>query len=161
MARKLGDSKRVWLRRQALCAACGQWRRNRRTNAQSDWGEGRVDAWGGHDPCIRNLPGCDVACCGHGRSLGYARAWKPTGGVLLEIDGVLHGRDERFVLRFPGDVHPFGIRAAVVRFLRTGAVPGWARIDDERYRKNVVPLGCRFRTGLDRQYRRRRVRGMP
>lgn len=25
----------------------------------------------GHDPCIKNLPGVEFACCGHGRQDGY------------------------------------------------------------------------------------------
>lgn len=119
---------RVWLRQQRRCAFCKAWRGGEKT------------AWGwmdgvGHDPCIRNLPGVEYACCGHGSRRGY---------VALRSGGVF---------RFPGNVHPFLVRAAVNRYRRLGVVPGWAREDVPG---TFETLGCRFVTPLDLRFRRRR-----
>lgn len=59
------------------CRACGALEPDRET---------------GHDPCIKNLPGVQYACCGHGRGEGY-----------VMFDG-----DDRRVLRGAFDHAPAG-----------------------------------------------------
>jgi hypothetical protein len=117
-----------WIREQSRCKACKQFH----TRTSPNW-------YDRHDRCIRNLPhGLFFACCGHGeqdRLAGYFYI-------------------ERGTIRFPGDVHPFLIRAALNRFVRNGYVPGWGRQDSPR-RGIIEPLGTRFRTSLDRRYRQR------
>lgn len=109
------------------CAACHLWRT-----------QDGPEPWDQHDRCIRRLPGVNYACCGHGRR-------KADAGYISAARGVL---------RFPGDVHPLLVRAAVGRYLRTGSVPGFARQDNMGFTTHVIALGCRFSTVLDRKYRR-------
>jgi hypothetical protein len=43
------------------------------------------DPFGGHDPCLMNLPGVNNACCGHGETFAYAilsNGWCLTGRAL-------------------------------------------------------------------------------
>ena len=124
---------RRWIRMRRFCGSCGQWRRA---------GRDPLDTLG-HDPCIHDLPGVRFACCGHGepRSRGYVSC-------------------PRGVLRFPGDVHPTLIRAAVNRFMRFGvgaAQRRGRRADGPRFAGFGVE-GCQFRTALDRSYRRAKRR---
>jgi hypothetical protein len=119
------------------CQACRLWHTSERR-----------DAWGldeRHDRCIRRLPGVNFACCGHGRPQMVNYGFGPMRPGYISAD--------RGVIRFPGDVHPFLVRAAVARYLRTGRVPSFARADDRRCQATVEPIGCRFRTPLDQHYR--------
>ena len=120
------------------CVSCRQWH----THFGQWW-------WDRHDRCIRNLPGVDFACCGHGGGRSGKR-WAGKEGYISARCGVI---------RFPGDVHPLLVRAAVSRYLRTGAVPGFARADALwAGPRRELSAGCRFRTALDKRYRRWRKR---
>lgn len=115
------------------CAACRQWK----PQDGPHW-------YDRHDRCIRRLAGnVYAACCGHGER--KAEGFDP--GYAYTVSGTI---------RFPGDVHPVLVRAAVLRFQRTGAVPGFARKDNPADWPFL--RGCRFVTGLDRRYRRWRKR---
>jgi hypothetical protein len=72
--------------------------------------------WGAHDPCIANLPGVRVACCGHGVAERYDdETTRPveTGGVLLDScyvgfdDGLtLYGNAARAAMEMLGGSPP-------------------------------------------------------
>ena len=120
------------------CGVCQQWK----TADGQEW-------YDRHDRCIRRWAG-DVfaACCGHGARSVAGHDMGP--GYVYTARGTI---------RFPGDVHPLLVRAGLARYLRTGAVPGFARQDNPQdWPATPLALGCRFVTGLDRRYRRWRKR---